>query len=129
MDYRIHPINGNRSIPAIEVFSKALKYLKDKLIDFIVNKIEGLGIRDSKDIKWVLTVPAIWKPGARHFMREAAYRVRIITEWFSETCNLRTKKRHIDQNIRLSVWVSQSDSPMRREQLTSLNRSVIIVKQ
>jgi hypothetical protein len=30
-------------------------------------------------------------------------------------------------NIRLSAWVSQSDSPMRRKQLTSLNRSVIII--
>ena len=77
MDYRIHPINGNRSMPAIEVFSKALKYLKDKLIDFIAQMTKGCKIRGSKDIKWVLTVPAIWKHGARHFMREAAYRVRI----------------------------------------------------
>jgi hypothetical protein len=80
MGYRIHPINVNRSMPAIEVFSKALKYLKDKLIDFIINKIEGLGISNLKDIKWVLTVPAIWKPGARHFMREAAYRAGLCSK-------------------------------------------------
>jgi hypothetical protein len=77
MEYRISPINGSKatSMPAIQVFSKALKYLKDKLMDFIESKMEGLGITDSDDIRWVLTVPAIWKPGARHFMREAAYRV------------------------------------------------------
>ena len=28
------------------------------------------------DIQWVLTVPAIWTPKAKQFMREAAYEVR-----------------------------------------------------
>ena len=27
------------------------------------------------DIQWVLTVPAIWTPRAKQFMREAAYEV------------------------------------------------------
>ena len=29
----------------------------------------------SGDVQWVLTVPAIWKPAAKQFMREAAYKV------------------------------------------------------
>ena len=29
----------------------------------------------AKDIQWVLTVPAIWSPAAKQFMREAAYEV------------------------------------------------------
>lgn len=29
----------------------------------------------SDDVKWVLTVPAIWKQPAKQFMREAAYEV------------------------------------------------------
>ena len=29
-----------------------------------------------EDIQWVLTVPAIWTPKAKQFMRNAAYEVR-----------------------------------------------------
>ena len=78
MKYRISPINGDdrSSMPAIDIFSKALEHLKTKLINFIDTKLEGLRISaDSCDIRWVLTVPAIWSTGARHFMREAAYKV------------------------------------------------------
>ena len=31
---------------------------------------------NTDDIQWVLTVPAIWTPKAKQFMREAAYEVR-----------------------------------------------------
>ena len=78
MQYRIPPLNGDdrSSVPAIDIFSKALKYLKEKLISFIDTKLEGLHISDnSHDIRWVLTIPAIWGAGARHFMRESAYKV------------------------------------------------------
>ena len=44
---------------------------------FIQNTVENSGIENVGDIQWVLTVPAIWKPGARHFMRKAAYEVRM----------------------------------------------------
>ena len=59
-------------MPAITVFSKALKYLGDKITKFIKDTkvVEHL-----KEITWVITVPAIWQPGARHFMRKAAYAV------------------------------------------------------
>ena len=63
---------------AIEVFSKALKYLADKLVSFISETTDQKRVNPSS-IQWVLTVPAIWKPGARHFMRKAAYKVIFIT--------------------------------------------------
>ena len=59
---------------AMEIFSKALKYLSDKLIKFITNTTGQSRLHPS-NIQWVLTVPAIWEPGARHFMRKAAYKV------------------------------------------------------
>ena len=65
-----------KKMPAMEVFSKALRFLADTLLRFI---------RDTEvteketDIQWVLTVPAIWNPGARHFMRKAAYEVMSCT--------------------------------------------------
>lgn len=30
---------------------------------------------DNSDVRWVITVPAIWKMPAKQFMREAAYKV------------------------------------------------------
>lgn len=30
---------------------------------------------DNADVRWVITVPAIWKMPAKQFMREAAYKV------------------------------------------------------
>lgn len=30
---------------------------------------------DNGDVRWVITVPAIWKMPAKQFMREAAYKV------------------------------------------------------
>ena len=67
----IQAINGG-TMPAITVFSKALKYLGDKITKFIKDtKV----VEHPKEITWVITVPAIWQPGARHFMRKAAYAV------------------------------------------------------
>ena len=67
------------TMPAIQVFSAALRYLSRKLVKFIKNTVENSGVENVEDILWVLTVPAIWKPGARHFMRKAAFEV--CKEW------------------------------------------------
>ena len=63
----------NRSLPAIDVFSSSIKFLKD---DFLSN-LQGtyLGNITKDDIHWVLTVPAIWTDGSKQFMREAAIKV------------------------------------------------------
>ena len=74
--YKIPAINGGE-MPAIKVFSLALKCLAAKLLKFITSKI-GFSNIQPRDILWVLTVPAIWKPGARQFMRKAAYKVLLI---------------------------------------------------
>lgn len=34
---------------------------------------------DNADVRWVITVPAIWKMPAKQFMREAAYKVGLTT--------------------------------------------------
>lgn len=52
-----------------------MRYLADKLIKF-VSETTGIEIYDPiDDIQWVLTVPAIWTPGAKQFMRKAATKV------------------------------------------------------
>ena len=36
----------------------------------------------NEDVRWVITVPAIWKQSAKQFMREAAYQVCFIIYLF-----------------------------------------------
>ena len=60
------------------MFSKALRFLSDKLITFIRRTLEGgSDVLKQNGILWVITVPAIWDPRARQFMRKAAYKVRV----------------------------------------------------
>lgn len=68
--------NGN-TIDALVVFAHSIKYLKDRAIE-IIRERTGDEKYSEKDIQWVITVPAIWKPAAKQFMREAAYKVIII---------------------------------------------------
>ena len=48
--------------------------MKDEALSILASET---GDRDFNvlDIQWVLTVPAIWTPRAKQFMREAAYEV------------------------------------------------------
>ena len=61
-------------VDALTVFSLSLKYMKDKALEVIQDET-GDRNYTAKDIQWVITVPAIWTPGAKQFMREAAYQV------------------------------------------------------
>ena len=65
--------NG-REIDALVVFSHSIRYLKDRAIE-IIREVTGDEGYSAMDMQWVLTVPAIWKPAAKQFMREAAYQV------------------------------------------------------
>ncbi|KAK3100172.1 hypothetical protein FSP39_015747 [Pinctada imbricata] len=57
-------------MPALTIFTMAIKYLKEHLLKIIKDRVDVLDA--NKDIRWVLTVPAIWEEGAKQFMREAA---------------------------------------------------------
>ena len=48
--------------------------MKDEAVK-IIRARTGDERYNAKDIQWVLTVPAIWRPAAKQFMREAAYEV------------------------------------------------------
>ncbi|ELU02596.1 hypothetical protein CAPTEDRAFT_92388, partial [Capitella teleta] len=58
------------SLPLMDIFTMTIRYLKDHLLES-VNKSHGRSV-DSKKIRWVITVPAIWSDAAKQFMREAA---------------------------------------------------------
>ncbi|XP_053397351.1 heat shock 70 kDa protein 12A-like [Mercenaria mercenaria] len=59
-----------RSLPAIDVFSLSIQYLLKDMMKVVNSRLSG-NVTQS-DIRWLLTVPAIWTDGAKQFMREAA---------------------------------------------------------
>lgn len=69
----IRATNG-RSVEAKTVFARSIHFLKDEAIT-VIRRSSGDDHFSPEDIQWVLTVPAIWTPGAKQFMREAAYEV------------------------------------------------------
>lgn len=58
-----------KSLPAMVVFSESLRYLKQSVIDCVSKQLIGIELTD---IKWIVTVPAIWSDPAKAFMRKAA---------------------------------------------------------
>ena len=64
-----------KPLPAIDVFKLSIKYLSQDLFEECSQEKGGLTMND---IRWVLTVPAIWSDGAKQFMREAAEKVIVL---------------------------------------------------
>ena len=73
--------SNGRKLEALTVFSHSIRYLKDKAVE-IIREVTGDEGYNAIDIQWVLTVPAIWKPAAKQFMREAAYMVNNTNTFF-----------------------------------------------
>ena len=69
--------NG-KHVKAMTVFSRSIRYLKDEALKVICQRT-GDDYYNVSDIQWVLTVPAIWTPAAKQFMREAAYEVNFLS--------------------------------------------------
>ena len=62
-------------VPAMKVFGASIKALKNHL--FLMLAERGFEI-EQKDIRWVLTVPAMWSDAAKQFMRKSANLVNTI---------------------------------------------------
>ena len=67
----IEGANG-KYLPAIEVFSKAIEYIKKHALDHL--RENGVPYPEAAT-KWVLTVPAIWPDPSKSVMRAAAEQV------------------------------------------------------
>lgn len=72
-DLKISAANGE-SILALTVFKHSLVYLKYQALRELNDQAEEPISREQ--IRWVITVPAIWSQQAKQFIREAAYSVR-----------------------------------------------------
>ena len=76
-DTCIKAANG-KTMPAMTIFSHALKFFKDHALQELSDQ-SAIKILN-EDVKWVITVPAIWKAPAKQFMRTAAYNVCYCTK-------------------------------------------------
>ncbi len=70
-------IDNNTRLRLIDIVSLALEHIKNVIIDRF-NKAHRLDLSAS-DVRWVLTVPAIWSYFGKMFMRTAAYRAGLIS--------------------------------------------------
>jgi hypothetical protein len=66
---------AGKSVPAMKVFGTSIRALMYHLFRTITER--GFEIEPT-DIRWVLTVPAIWSDAAKQFMRKSANLVNTI---------------------------------------------------
>uniref|UniRef100_A0A8C3U942 Heat shock protein family A (Hsp70) member 12B n=1 Tax=Catharus ustulatus TaxID=91951 RepID=A0A8C3U942_CATUS len=126
MKTELEAVNGKK-MPALEVFAHALRFFKQHAV-----QCPSLPERDA--IRWVLTVPAIWKQPAKQFMREAAYKAGLVSPETPEqllialepeAASIYCRKLRLHQLIELSCRAPAGgaepphpiDSSFRREQL------------
>ena len=63
--------NGHE-LPIRTVFAHVLRHFKEMALRECTSRSDNI---DESEFEWVITVPAIWKGGAKQMMREAAYEV------------------------------------------------------
>ncbi|XP_044941981.1 heat shock 70 kDa protein 12B isoform X2 [Mustela putorius furo] len=73
---QLEAVNGKK-MPALEVFAHALRFFKEHALQELREQCPSLPEKDT--VRWVLTVPAIWKQPAKQFMREAAYLAGLVS--------------------------------------------------
>ncbi|CAF93138.1 unnamed protein product, partial [Tetraodon nigroviridis] len=70
----LHAANGKR-VKALDIFAYALAFFKEQALKELSDQTGSQF--DNADVRWVITVPAIWKMPAKQFMREAAYKAAL----------------------------------------------------
>ncbi|XP_067223367.1 heat shock 70 kDa protein 12A isoform X2 [Chanodichthys erythropterus] len=76
IDTDLHAANG-RKVKALDIFAYALAFFKEQALKELSDQA-GADF-DNADVRWVITVPAIWKMPAKQFMREAAYKAGLVS--------------------------------------------------
>jgi hypothetical protein len=74
IDTELTASNGQK-VNALKVFGNALRFFRNHALREISDQSGTLIVAD--DVKWVITVPAIWQEPAKQFMRIAAYQAGI----------------------------------------------------
>uniref|UniRef100_A0A8D0NEN1 Heat shock 70 kDa protein 12A n=1 Tax=Sus scrofa TaxID=9823 RepID=A0A8D0NEN1_PIG len=108
MDTDLTAANGKK-VKALEIFAYALQYFKEQALKELSDQA-GSEFENS-DVRWVITVPAIWKQPAKQFMRQAAYQAglaspenaeQLIIALEPEAASIYCRKLRLHQMIELS---------------------------
>ncbi|XP_063048346.1 heat shock 70 kDa protein 12A isoform X3 [Engraulis encrasicolus] len=75
IDTDLHAANGKK-VKALDIFAYALAFFKEQALKELSDQAGG-EFRNA-DVRWVITVPAIWKMPAKQFMREACYKANLV---------------------------------------------------
>lgn len=65
--------SSGQSFSALTIFAHALRFFHDHALQELSDQSATRIL--NQDVRWVITVPAIWKAPAKQFMRQAAYDV------------------------------------------------------
>uniref|UniRef100_A0AAQ6IEQ6 Heat shock protein 12B n=1 Tax=Anabas testudineus TaxID=64144 RepID=A0AAQ6IEQ6_ANATE len=76
MEKELEAVNGRR-VRAIEVFAHALRFFREHALKEV--KDQSSSVLEGDEIRWVITVPAVWRQPAKQFMREAAYLAGLVS--------------------------------------------------
>nr|XP_045005492.1 heat shock 70 kDa protein 12A isoform X4 [Jaculus jaculus] len=108
METDLTAANGKK-VKALEIFAYALQYFKEQALKELSDQV-GSDLENS-DVRWVITVPAIWKQPAKQFMRQAAYQAglaspenseQLIIALEPEAASIYCRKLRLHQMIELS---------------------------
>uniref|UniRef100_A0A8B9JQV6 Heat shock protein family A (Hsp70) member 12B n=1 Tax=Astyanax mexicanus TaxID=7994 RepID=A0A8B9JQV6_ASTMX len=72
----LESVSGRR-VRAIEVFAHALRFFREHALKEV--KDQSSSVLEGNDVRWVITVPAVWRQPAKQFMREAAYLAGLVS--------------------------------------------------
>lgn len=70
------------AMPAVTIFSHVLRFFKDHTLQELSDQSATRIVNE--DIRWVITVPAIWRQPAKQFMRQAAYEAGIASSEYPD---------------------------------------------
>ncbi|KAJ8007820.1 hypothetical protein DPEC_G00098170 [Dallia pectoralis] len=110
METELEAVSG-RKVRAIEVFAHALRFFGEHALKEV--KDQSSSILKGEEVRWVITVPAVWRQPAKQFMREAAYLADLVSRdspeqlliaLEPEAASIYCRKLRLHQVIDLSQW-------------------------
>ncbi|KAG5260874.1 hypothetical protein AALO_G00297520 [Alosa alosa] len=76
METELEAVSGRR-MRAIEVFAHALRFFREHALKE-VKEVWSAALEED-EVRWVITVPAVWRQPAKQFMREASYLAGLVS--------------------------------------------------
>ncbi|NWR32318.1 HS12A protein, partial [Tachuris rubrigastra] len=108
METDLTAANGKK-VKALEIFAYALQFFKEQALKELSD--QGGSDFENTEVRWVITVPAIWKQPAKQFMRQAAYKAgmaspenpeQLVIALEPEAASIYCRKLRLHQMIDLS---------------------------